>query len=90
MAVKKIIGKKNKIISKIETLQAIKDIKKISNLSDALLIDRGDLSRYVRIEKIPLAQRYICNMAISKKVPVYVATNIPVAIPPAAKIATSP
>ena len=44
--------------------------------SNALLIDRGDLSRYVRIEKIPLAQRYICNIALSKKIPVYVATNL--------------
>ena len=40
------------------------------------MIDRGDLSRYVRIEKIPLAQRYICNIAKKNKIPVYVATNL--------------
>ncbi len=76
LAVKKIIGKKNKIISKIETLQAIKDIKKISNLSDALLIDRGDLSRYIPIEKIPLAQEQIIRYSKKINIPVYVATNL--------------
>ena len=74
--IRKLIGKSSFLISKIETDNAIKNLNTILKKSNALLIDRGDLSRYVRIEKIPLAQRYICNMAISKKVPVYVATNL--------------
>ena len=40
-----------------------------------MLIDRGDLSRYVTM-KNTLAQRYICNKALSKKIPVYVVTNL--------------
>ena len=74
--IRKLIGNNSFLISKIETDNAIKNLKSILKMSNALLIDRGDLSRYVRIEKIPLAQRYICNIAISKKVPVYVATNL--------------
>ena len=74
--IRKLIGKSSFLISKIETDNAIKNLKSIIKKSNALLIDRGDLSRYVRIEKIPLAQRYICNVAISKKIPVYVATNL--------------
>ena len=74
--IRKLIGKSSYLISKIETSSAIKNLKTIIKKSNALLIDRGDLSRYVRIEKIPLAQRYICKIAISKKIPVYIATNL--------------
>ena len=49
--VKKIIGNKSFIISKIETENAVINLNKIAKNSDALLIDRGDLSRYVPIEK---------------------------------------
>ena len=74
--IRSLIGKKTFLISKIETDNAIKNLKSILKQSNALLIDRGDLSRYVRIEKIPLAQRYICNIAKQNKTPVYVATNL--------------
>ena len=74
--VKKIVGNNNKIISKIETLNAIKDLKKIAKVSTSLLIDRGDLSRYIPIEKIPLAQEMIIKNAKKIKKPVYVATNL--------------
>ena len=57
--VKKIIGNNKFIISKIETKNAIFNLNKITKNSDALLIDRGDLSRYVPIEKIPIAQESI-------------------------------
>ena len=74
--IRELVGKKSFLISKIETDNAIKNLKSILKKSNALLIDRGDLSRYVRIEKIPLAQRYICNIAKQNKIPVYVATNL--------------
>ena len=74
--VKKIIGNNSFIISKIETKNAIINIDKITKNSDALLIDRGDLSRYVSIEKIPVAQENIINHAIKLNKPTYVATNL--------------
>ena len=74
--VKKIIGNKRNVISKIETLNAINDLKKIASVSNALLIDRGDLSRYIPIERIPLAQEEIINKTKPIKKPVYVATNL--------------
>ena len=74
--IRKLIGKKSFLISKIETENAIKNLKNITKNSNALLIDRGDLSRYVTIEKIPLAQRYICKIAKKNNTPVYVATNL--------------
>ena len=73
---RKLIGEKNYLISKIETLNAIKNLKKISKHSDAILIDRGDLSREVPIEKIPLAQEHIIKSSKKNRVPVFVATNL--------------
>ena len=73
---RKIIGSKSFLISKIETLNAIKNLKKISKYSNAILIDRGDLSREVPIERIPLAQEYIIKSSKKTKTPVYVATNL--------------
>ena len=57
--IREIIGFDSFLISKIETLNAINNLKEISKISNAVLIDRGDLSREVPIEKIPLAQEYI-------------------------------
>ncbi len=73
---RKIIGNKSFLISKIETLSAIKNLYKISKKSNAVLIDRGDLSREVPIEKIPLAQEYIIKASKKNKIPVFVATNL--------------
>ncbi len=73
---KKILGKKVKIISKIETRDGVNNLKQICKHSYAILIDRGDLSRFYPIEKIPLIQEYIVNIAKKNKTPVYVATNL--------------
>ena len=40
------------------------------------MIDRGDLSRYVPIEKIPIAQESIIKQSIKLNTPTYVATNL--------------
>jgi len=74
--VKKLIKSKNFIISKIETNKALKDLKKISQRSSALLIDRGDLSRYIPIEEIPVIQEKIITNGKKNNTPVYVATNL--------------
>ena len=54
----KILKTENKIY-KIETSRAIKGLKKILNAGNQFLIDRGDLSKEVEIEKIPYIQRKI-------------------------------
>lgn len=74
--VKKIIGNKSFIISKIETKNALKNLKKISKNSSALLIDRGDLSRYIPIEEIPIIQDLIIKETKKENKPTYVATNL--------------
>ena len=41
-----------------------------------MLIDRGDLSRYVPIEQIPIAQEQVIAFNNKIKKPTYVATNL--------------
>ena len=64
------------VISKIESLAGLNRLEAIARRSDALLIDRGDLSRQVAIEKIPLVQKKIIRVGQEIGVPVYVATNL--------------
>jgi ATP sulfurylase len=64
------------IISKIESLPGLANLEDIADRSDALLIDRGDLSRQVAIERIPEVQKAIINTAKKIGRKVYVATNL--------------
>lgn len=65
-----------KIISKIECMDALKHLDEIIEKSDAILIDRGDLSKEIPIEKIPFAQKIIISHARRHGKPVFVATNL--------------
>lgn len=73
---RKLIGKGNHIISKIENKKGIKNLGEILKVTDSILIDRGDLSREEPIEKIPFIQKLIIKKANRKHIPVYVATNL--------------
>ena len=64
------------IISKIESVSGVQHLDGILNESDAILIDRGDLSREVPLENIPLIQKSIIQKANAAHKPVYVATNL--------------
>lgn len=70
-----IVGDKN-IISKIESKKGVLNLKGIIKEANEILIDRGDLSREIKIEMIPLIQRKIVSIANSNNVPVFVATNL--------------
>ena len=71
-----LIKKNDFLISKIESRKGFYSRSKIIKSSDAVLIDRGDLSRYIPIQKIPIAQKIIINEAKKLKKNVYVATNL--------------
>lgn len=64
------------IISKIECLNGLFNFSEIATRSDAILIDRGDLSRQVNLEQLPFVQKDIIRRAKDLGVPVYVATNL--------------
>lgn len=74
--IRDLCGSNSRIISKIECRNGLANLVDIIAKSDAILIDRGDLSREVAIEQIPMIQHQIirqCNAAGRK---VYVATNL--------------
>src|SRR3989344_1197866 len=64
-----------RIISKIECLDALNNLGEIIRVSDYLLLDRGDLSKEVPIEKIPFLQKHIIQTATQLHKGVFVATN---------------
>jgi pyruvate kinase len=73
---REIIGPDNKIVAKIESRGGVHNLGEILEATDKILIDRGDLSREVRIEGIPLLQKSIIRASNARGVPVYVATNL--------------
>jgi pyruvate kinase len=74
--VRQITQNKMKVISKIECVDALTHINEIIQESDYILIDRGDLSKEIPIEKIPFTQKIIVQKARRYNTGVYVATNL--------------
>jgi len=71
-----LLKNKNKIF-KIENLEAIKNLKSIIKKGNYFLIDRGDLSKDVRVENIPIIQRKIFKLKEKfKNKKIFVATNL--------------
>jgi pyruvate kinase len=74
--IRSIAGENAFIISKIESRSGLNNLEEIAAGSDALLIDRGDLSRQVPIELLPQTQKSIIQRARATACRVYVATNL--------------
>ncbi len=74
--VRRLTRNKMTIISKIECRDALLDVDQIIEKSDFLLIDRGDLSKEIPIERIPCTQKVIIDRARQRKKGVFVATNL--------------
>lgn len=64
------------VIAKIESRAGVENVDEITSSSDAVLIDRGDLSREVPIEHVPIYQKHIIRCANAWNTPVFVATNL--------------
>lgn len=73
---RELTGPDSVIISKIESKRGVINLSEILASADEILIDRGDLSREVPLENIPLLQKAIIRKANQVKVPVNVATNL--------------
>ena len=67
---------KMKIISKIECQDGLENLDEIIEKSDYLLLDRGDLSKEVSLERIPFLQKLIIEKARREGKGVFVATNL--------------
>lgn len=64
------------IIAKIENRLGFIALEEIATAADAILIDRGDLSRELPIERIPAAQKNIARRVRRIGRRLYVATNL--------------
>jgi pyruvate kinase len=73
---RELVGPDATLISKIESRSGITHLEEIARLSNAILIDRGDLSRQVPLQKIPAYQKEIIRRVKAIGRPVYVATNL--------------
>jgi pyruvate kinase len=73
---REMVGPKSTIMAKIESRAGVRNLTKIAEVADCIIIDRGDLSREVRVEAIPLLQKAIIRKANALGVPIYVATNL--------------
>ncbi len=76
LELRELVGNESTIISKIESVAGVRDLDGVLRESDAILIDRGDLSREVALENIPFVQKAIIRKANAANRPVYVATNL--------------
>jgi len=74
--IRALAGEDATVISKIECRSGLENLPEITAASDALLLDRGDLSREVDLEKMPLVQKDVIRYANDRLVDVYVATNL--------------
>jgi pyruvate kinase len=64
------------VIAKIETRQALENIGDIIDVSDGLMIARGDLGVEVPTEEVPLIQKRLIDMCNSALKPVIIATQM--------------
>ena len=67
---------KTKIIAKIEKPQALKNLNKIIESSDALMVARGDLGVEIPMESVPIYQKRIVNKCNKQFKPVIIATQM--------------
>lgn len=70
------VSGKTDLITKIETLDAVNNINEILPLTNYILVDRGDLSTDVGVERIPRFQKYIIDKALFFDVKIFLATQV--------------
>jgi pyruvate kinase len=75
-AVKKIAAGRALVLAKIEKPQAIQRLAEIVEISDALMVARGDLGVEMPVEKVPPLQKQITRMARRMGKPVVIATQM--------------
>lgn len=74
--VKKIVRGRAQVLSKIEKPQAIARLEEIMEISDAIMVARGDLGVEMPLEKVPGLQKRMTRMARRLGKPVVIATQM--------------
>jgi len=69
-------GKRARVVAKIEKPEAIKEIDNIIDVTDAIMVARGDLGVELPMERVPLLQKMIVQKCIEISKPVIIATQM--------------
>ncbi len=70
------LGKDVPVFAKIETQKAFENIDEIIEVSDGLIIARGDLGVELPVEKVPVIQKILVKKAREAGIPVIIATQM--------------
>ena len=65
-----------RVVAKIEKPEALENLESIINVTDALMIARGDLGVEIPMQKVPVIQKKIARSCLKKAKPVIVATQM--------------
>jgi pyruvate kinase len=71
-----LVGRRGALLAKIEKPTALEQLDEIVELSDAVMVARGDLGVELPPEQVPIAQRRIVRVARAAGKPVIVATHM--------------
>jgi pyruvate kinase len=69
-------GKEAQVIAKVERHEAINNFEEILEVTDAVMVARGDLGIEVSQQKVPLIQKHIIKRCLAVGKPVIVATQM--------------
>ena len=69
-------GKKARVIAKIEKPEAVREIDKIIEVTDGVMVARGDLGVEMPLEEVPVLQKMIVTKCINAGKPVIIATQM--------------
>lgn len=69
-------GSKMKIIAKIENMQGINNLEEILQVSDGIMVARGDMGVEVAMEEVPIFQKKMIKLAVSQGKHVITATQM--------------
>jgi len=75
-AIRGLLDESINLVSKIEHPEAVKNIEKIIDASDQILVARGDLGVKMPITKVPIIQKNIVKKARERGKPVIIATQL--------------
>ena len=79
LQVRKILDENNskaKIIAKIENMQGIENLDEILDVSDGIMVARGDMGVEIPLEEVPVIQKDMIKKAVSKGKHVITATQM--------------
>lgn len=79
LEIRKILDEHNsptKIIAKIENMQGIKNLEEILEVSDGIMVARGDMGVEIPMEEVPVLQKKMIKMAVSQGKHVITATQM--------------